>query len=142
MKLPDLNVLLYAVNPACKQHEIARTWLEQAFNQPAGVGLAWITLIGFLRLSTRTGIFPNPLPMEDALQLMQIWLNQPQAQVLHPSDRHAEVLGRLLLPLGSAGNLTTDAHLAALAIEHGATLGTFDRDFSRFGKLKLDLLKI
>lgn len=141
MNLPDLNVLLYAVNPSCPQHSRARKWLEQAFVSDSGVALAWITLIGFIRLATKSGIFARPLALEDALALVQTWLAQSNAQVIHPTAAHAQVLARLLLPRGTGGNLTTDAHLAALALEHGATLGTFDADFKNFAGLSLDLLK-
>lgn len=141
MNLPDLNVLLYAVNPSSPQHGRARKWLEQAFASESGVALAWITLIGFVRLSTKPGIFARPLALEIALERVQDWLQQPSAQIIHPTAQHLLILGRLLLPQGAGGNLTTDAHLAALTIEHGATLGTFDADFKLFPGLKLELLK-
>jgi toxin-antitoxin system PIN domain toxin len=99
-----------------------------------------MALLGFLRLCTRTGIFAKPLGIDHALAVVDVWLSQPNASILHPTDRHAGVLGRLLLGAGAAGNLVSDAHLAALAIEHGADLGTFDRDFARFAGLRLQLL--
>jgi hypothetical protein len=140
VKLPDVNVLLYAANEASPEHEEARTWLESAFNEAEGVGLAWVALLGFIRLSTRRGIFPKPLPVEDAVSVVQAWLSHERASVLHPSGRHLSILGRLLVGAQTAGNLTTDAHLAALAIEHGATLGSFDADFERFSGLRFDAL--
>jgi uncharacterized protein len=140
MKLPDLNVLLAAVNEDAEQHERARSWLEAAFHAPAGVGLAWVVMLGFIRLSTRRGILSSPLLIEDALAIVGDWINEPRAQVLHPTDRHAAILSRLLIAAGTAGNLTTDAHIAALAIEHGATLGSFDRDFERFAGLSFESL--
>jgi toxin-antitoxin system PIN domain toxin len=88
--------------------------------------------LAFLRLSSRRGIFPRPLPVDDALRVIAHWLEHPKAQVVHPGEQHTEILGRLLKSAGTAGNLTTDAHLAALAIEHGATIVSFDRDFARF----------
>ncbi|HEY7246755.1 MAG TPA: type II toxin-antitoxin system VapC family toxin [Xanthobacteraceae bacterium] len=132
MVLPDVNVLLFAVNRSSDQHAAALKALRQAFDEPRGVALAWTALLAFLRLSTRRGIFPKPLQVEDALRVIEHWLGHPRAQVAHPGERHAEILGRLLRPTGAAGNLTTDAHLAALAIEHGATVLSFDRDFARF----------
>jgi toxin-antitoxin system PIN domain toxin len=93
---------------------------------------------GLYRLSTRRGIFPMPLSVEDALSMVQTWLAHDQSSVLHPTERHASVLARLLVAAQMAGNLTTDAHLAALAIEHGATLGSFDRDFERFSGLRFE----
>ena len=132
MILPDANVLLYAVNRSSDQHASAIKALLRGFDDPRGVGFAWIALLAFLRLSTRRGIFPRPLSVEDALRVVERWLGHPRAQVAHPSERHAEILGRLLKSAGAAGNLTTDAHLAALAVEHGGAVLTFDRDFARF----------
>ncbi len=132
MILPDANTLLYAVNRSSDQHPAALKALRQSFNDPRGVAFAWTALLAFLRLSTRRGIFPRPLSVEDALRVVDHWLGHPQAQVAHPGERHAHILGRLLRSAGTAGNLTTDAHLAALAIEHGATILSFDRDFARF----------
>ena len=132
MILPDVNTLLYAVNTAADRHAVALEAVEEGYSSPRGVAFAWIVLLAFLRLSTRGGIFPKPLTVEDALRVIERWLNHPNVQVLHPGDNHSEVLGRLLLAAGTAGNLTTDAHLAALAIEHGATIVSFDRDFARF----------
>ncbi len=132
MILPDANVFLYAVNRSSDQHPTALNALREGFGDSRGVAFAWTSLLAFLRLSTRRGIFPRPLPVEDALPVVDRWLRHPRAQVAHPGERHAEILGRLLKAAGAAGNLTTDAHLAALAIEHGGAVLTFDRDFARF----------
>lgn len=142
MWLPDLNVLLFAVNTASRQHTVARRALEQSYASAEGVGLAWITLLGFLRLATRPGIFARPLGVEDALAVTRAWIEHPKANILHPGERHHALLAGLLVGAGAAGNLTTDAHLAALAIEHGSTLLSFDRDFQRFGGLRLNLLDV
>lgn len=140
MKTPDVNVLLYAVNADSSQHALANAWMERAFAEPAGVGFAWVALLGFIRIATRPGIFPNPLSIDDALGLVDDWLNHPHARILNPTERHSILLARLLIGVGQGGNLTTDAHLAAIAIEHGATLATFDRDLERFPGLQLELL--
>jgi toxin-antitoxin system PIN domain toxin len=132
MILPDANILLYAVNEASDQHGLALKALEEGFDGPRGVGFAWVAMLAFIRLSTRSGIFPKPLAVEDALRVVQGWIDHPMAQVLHPTDRHHEMLTHLLVAAGTAGNLTTDAHLAALAMEHDATIVSFDRDFARF----------
>jgi toxin-antitoxin system PIN domain toxin len=132
MILPDVNTLLYAVNSSSTQHAAALKALRSAFEDPRGGAFAWTALLAFLRLSTRRGVFPRPLPVEDALRVVEHWLEHPQAQVIYPGERHSQILGRLLRSAGTAGNLTTDAHLAALAIEHGATVVSFDRDFARF----------
>jgi len=141
VKLPDVNVLLGAVNEASAEHEHARAWIEDAFNSPSGVGLAWVALLGFLRISTRRGILPQPLKVHDALALMSDWISAPRARILNPTDGHAAILERLLKEVGTGGNLTSDAHLAALAIEHGATLASFDRDFARFDGLRFEHLR-
>ncbi len=141
MRTPDVNVLLYAVNQNSPQHEVARGWIEASFLRPGGVGFAWAALLGFLRLSTRSGIFTRPLAIESALSVVDAWLNHPAAHVLSTTEQHASVLTRLLLSAGPGGNLLSDAHLAALAIEHNADLGTFDRDFDRFAGLRWTLLK-
>ncbi len=139
MILLDANILIYAVNRACDQHAAALEALRRGLEGPRGVGFAWTAVLAFLRLSTRRGMFPRPLSVEDALRVVERWLGHPSALVVNPGERHAEVLGRLLRSAGAAGNLTTDAHLAALAIEQGATLVTFDRDFARFEGLRWTL---
>jgi hypothetical protein len=141
MKLPDVNVLLHAANAVAREHGRARKWLEAAFSAPAGVGLTWMSLVGFIRISTRRGIFANPLSVEDAMAAVHDWCKAPGAQILNPTERHGAILARLLIAAGTAGNLATDAHLAAIAIEHGATLVSFDRDFERFAGLHFELLE-
>jgi len=141
MKQPDTNVLIYAVNSAAPQHATAITWLRDAFASPAGVGLSWVGLLGFVRIATHPRILQRPLSVHDALRTMNFWLDQPRARVLHPTDRHPDVLGELLAHSSTAGNLVTDAHLAALAVEHGATLASFDSDFERFEGLHFERLR-
>jgi len=141
VRTPDVNVLLYAVNADSPQHAAARGWLEAAFARPAGIGFAWAALLGFLRLSTRAGIFAQPLGLDDALGVIDAWLHHPAARVIGPTERHAALLASLLIGAGRGGNLVSDAHLAALAIEHGAEFGTFDRDFEQFAGLRMTLLK-
>jgi toxin-antitoxin system PIN domain toxin len=114
--------------------------LARGFDDPRGVAFdGRRCLLAFLRLSTRRGVFPRPLSVEDALSVIEHWLEHPRAQMIHPGERHAQTLGRLLRSAGTAGNLTTDAHLAALAIDHGATVLSFDRDFTRFEGLQWTL---
>jgi toxin-antitoxin system PIN domain toxin len=132
VKLPDVNLLLYAVDEESPAHDSAREWLEMALSGTEAVAFAWITLIGFLRISTNPAAIRQPLQPGDALDHIDEWLAQPVATIVKPTSAHAETLRRLLEPVGTAGNLTTDAHLAALAIEHGAELCSSDNDFSRF----------
>ena len=141
MRTPDVNVLLYAVNGDSPQHDTARTWIEASFSRPAGVGFCWPALLGFLRLATRRGIIARPLSIDEALGVVDTWLHHPGARLLNPTERHAAVLSRLLLGAGMGGNLVSDAHLAALAIEHGAELGSFDSDLARFAGLRWTLLE-
>ncbi len=96
------------------------------------MGFAWIVLLAFLRLSTNASLFPRPLPSEDAFNVVEAWLGQPVAVILQPTARHVGLLRGLLEPLGVAANLVNDAHLAGLALEHGAELVSFDSDFARF----------
>ena len=132
MKLPDLNLLLYAIDEGSPLHRPAREWLEDTLSGTDEVAFAWIVLLGFLRLTTNPSVFEEPLPVEEALDVMDGWLAQPVARVVHPTAQHAATLSRLLQPHGAAGNLVSDAHLAALAIEHDAELCSHDRDFGRF----------
>jgi len=132
MKLPDVNLLLYAVNSAEPLHAGSRRWLENSLSEQETFAFDWTVLLAFLRISTRAGIFARPLQAKQAFELIESWMSQPCAQVIMPTPRHAAVLQDLILPLGTGGNLTSDAHLAALAIEHGATLYSADNDFNRF----------
>jgi toxin-antitoxin system PIN domain toxin len=132
MKLLDVNLLLYAVDETAPRHAQARPWVEEVLSGPETVALPWAVLLAFVRLSTRAAVFAAPLDLGGALDLVDSWLRQPCTTVVHPTDRHSVVLRELLLPLGTAGNLTSDAHLAALAVEHGAELCSCDSDFARF----------
>jgi toxin-antitoxin system PIN domain toxin len=127
----DANVLLYAVNEQSPHHEPARSWLDEALGGTAGVGLVWVALLAFIRVST-SAVFETPATVADALAQVEAWLDAPAAIVAQPTARHASVLRGLLRESGTGGNLTTDAHLAALAIEHGADIVSYDRDFARF----------
>ena len=132
MDVVDVNVLLYAVNPDAPHHAAARRWLQAALNRPGALGLTWLVLVGFVRLATHESIWPHPLPTGDALDLVEAWVASPGAIVLEPTGRHVRVLRSLLTETGTGGNLTNDAHLAALAAEHGAMVCSFDNDFDRF----------
>lgn len=136
MKLPDVNLLLYAVDEESPSHDTARDWLEAALSGTEAVAFTWMALLGFLRISTNPVAIERPLPPEDALRHIDEWLAQPVATVVNPTDAHAATLRQLLRRLGTAGNLTTDAHLASLAIEHGAELCSSDNDFARFEGLR------
>ena len=135
MKLLDANLLLYSVNADSPLHREAKHWIEEQLSGSETIAFAWVVLLAFLRISTRAVVFVEPLEPAEAFGVVDAWLSQPCATVVQPTDRHARVLRDLLLPLGTAGNLTMDAHLAALAIEHGAELCSTDMDFARFPAL-------
>lgn len=135
MILPDVNLLIHAYNAGSSVHDRARGWWEGVLSDPAPVGLAWVVIVGFIRITTHPRILANPLPAADACGHVAAWLAQPQVILVHPGERHATILFDLLRALGTAGNLTTDAHLAALAIEHQVELQSTDADFGRFSGL-------
>jgi toxin-antitoxin system PIN domain toxin len=136
VKLPDVNLLLYAYDASSVHHDRARPWLEQGLSGVEAFGFAWATLLAFVRLVTSPRVFASPLRVEESLDIVDAWLAAPSATVLQPGPRHAVLLRQLLEPVGTAGNLTTDAHLAALALEHDAELCSADADFSRFAGLR------
>jgi toxin-antitoxin system PIN domain toxin len=130
--LPDVNVLLYAVDETSPRHDAARVWLERSLSGTETFAFSWSVLTAFLRLTTRASVFEHPLDLAQAFDLIDGWLAQPRVVIVHPTSRHHIVLRQLLDALGTAGNLVPDAHLAALALEHGATVASSDRDFGRF----------
>lgn len=135
MILVDANVLLYAVNPADERHSAARDWLDDRLAGPAKVGLPWPSLLAFLRIVTHPRVFEPPATVGAAWAVVTGWLNADTAWVPAPTERHAEVLERMLAQTSGA-DLVPDAHLAALAVEHGLVLCSTDRDFARFEGLR------
>ena len=133
----DLNVLLYAVDEDSPHHESARKWLELELSGDRAIGLPWIVLLGFLRLTTRSGVLRRPMAARDAVSYMDEWLALPGVHALSPTGGHWRILRELLEEAGTAGNLTVDAHVAALAIEHGAVVASYDRDYRRFSGLRV-----
>lgn len=136
MKLVDLNVLLYAVNRDAAQHARVATWWDAAVNGEETVGLAWAVLLGFVRLSTNPSVFAQPLPPADAIERVDAWLSHANIRVVQETEEHWTILRGLLDSHAHLTLLSTDAHLAALAISHGATLVSCDADFARFEKLR------
>jgi len=136
VKIVDLNVLLYVVNRDAPNHEVLLRWWEAAVNGDESIGLPWTVLLGFLRIATNPRIFPRPMEPGVAIGKVDTWLSLPNTSVVRDKDGHWEVLRTLLGEAGTAGNLTTDAHLATLAISHGAVLVSCDRDFARFRGLR------
>lgn len=136
MRVPDLNLLIYAIDESAPNHPAASRWWDETLSGSETVGLAWSVLLGFLRLTTNPRVFEAPLSAPEALDYIDRWLAHPITAVVDPTSSHARVLRDLLSRTGAAGNLVADAHLAALAITHGATLCSADRDFGRFPGLE------
>jgi toxin-antitoxin system PIN domain toxin len=130
--LVDANVLIYAIDADSPHHSLARGWLEETLSGTTPVGLAWIVILAFLRLTTRSGILRNPLPPERAMAYVDEWLAQPYVRAVSPGEGHWTILRKLLRDSGTAGNLSSDAHLAAIALQLGASVSSTDGDFERF----------
>ena len=137
MILPDVNVLLYAYDKDSAFHDAASKWLETSLSSIDLFGLTWHTILAFVRITTNLRVFAKPLSGPEAIQIIANWFAQPNVTILAPGERHWEILSKMLTEGQACGPLVMDAHLAALAIEHGAVLHTTDRDFSRFPGLKV-----
>jgi toxin-antitoxin system PIN domain toxin len=132
----DANILLYAYNADAARHVQTRRWLEGVFANAEWIGLPWLTLWAFVRISTNPRLSPKPLPAREAFRIVRTLLAQPKVTVVEPGPRHAEILERLVIENQATGPLLTDAVLAALAVEHGGTLASTDRGFARFRGLR------
>ncbi len=131
----DANVLLYAVDDQSHFHVSARVWLDDAMNDVERVGLPWVSLMAFQRIITHPRVTANPLSPSAAWGYITDWLDADQAWVPAPGTRHRDIIGRLLIEGDLRANLVTDAHIAALAIEHDTAVCSFDSDFARFDGL-------
>lgn len=136
MILVDANILLYAEDSLHPRHEQARAWWDAQLSGNEIVCLCWTVLCAFIRIATNPRVFENPLSLEQAAARVQGWLDQPCTRLIHPTERHWIVFQQVLADGQALANLVTDAHLAALAIEHGCELASTDSDFARFPKLK------
>jgi toxin-antitoxin system PIN domain toxin len=128
----DANLLIYAYHPRAAEHEKSRAWLEAVLSGPDLVCFAWLTLWAFLRIATNPRVFEQPLSTSEAEAAISSWLAQPVAGIAEPGERHWDILRGLVRDGQATGPLVMDAVLAAIALEHGATICTADRDFSRF----------
>ena len=137
MKLLDANILLYAYNRDSAHHEVCRAWLEQAFNGNEPLALPWQTLLAFIRIATNPRASNQPLSGEQACQIVGRWLEHPNVTMISADERFWSILRQQIVDAQVSGPLVTDAALAALALQHGATLCSTDRDFRRFRGLKL-----
>lgn len=135
MKIVDLNILVYATDRLSARHAAAKTWLDRAMASTETIGIPTAVTLGYVRLTTSPRVMQAPLDVSTATAVVNGWLRRSNVTSPAPTARHFDVLAELLAPLGTAGNLVADAHLAALAIEHGAELCSFDHDFGRFSGL-------
>jgi toxin-antitoxin system PIN domain toxin len=134
--LPDVNLLVYAVDETSPFHRLARRWWDGVLSSTDAVGLCYPSVLGFIRLATNRQVFTSPLGVDDALQIVTSWIEQPNTTVLVPTPRHWTIFSELLHGAAAGAALTTDAHIAAHAIEHGYTVYSNDRDFGRFDGLR------
>ena len=140
MKLADTNLLIYAADKDCPHHLVSIRWLEYNLSNLQGVGPAWLSVIGFIHLTTHPKLSVTPRTVPKALSYVDNWLTHANCPILHSTKSRADILSRLILGVGAAGHLTNNAHLAALAIEHNAKISTFDSDSKCFSGLKFQLL--
>ena len=136
MILPDINLLVYAYNSDAPHHEEARGWWEGGLSRPGTVGLAWVVMLGFVRIMTSREVLLTPMTPAEAIGHVRSWLDCPQTHVVIPGPRHLDILAEIMAASRAPGRLTTDAHLAALAIETQSELHSNDSDFSRFPGLR------
>jgi toxin-antitoxin system PIN domain toxin len=136
MIVPDVNILIHAYDTTFASHEIAKAWWRDTLRISRPVGIPWVTSIGFIRLVTNRSVFKQPMTVNEAVSIVRSWLRQPRVQILIPGEGHGDILFGLLEELGTGGNLTSDAHLAALAIEYQAEIASADNDFARFPGLR------
>lgn len=136
MKIIDLNLLIYASNRDAPNYEKAKKWWENCLCGSESIGLPWVVLLGFLRITTHPAIMPHPITHHQAIDIIDSWLAWEPTQIIRSTNRHWNILKQLITHTGAAANLTTDAHIAAFAIEKGGVLYSSDNDFSRFPNLK------
>jgi toxin-antitoxin system PIN domain toxin len=136
MIVPDINILVHAYNLEAREHKPARAWWERTLGSTAPIGLPWASILGFIRITTLPRLTKRPLYPSEATGHVKEWLAAPNVSILTPGETHAQLVFNFLDELGTAGNLTTDAHLAALAIEYRAELASTDSDFARFRGLR------
>jgi toxin-antitoxin system PIN domain toxin len=134
--IPDINLLVYAYNSDAPYHDVSREWLENRLSGRTTVGLPWVVMLGFVRIMSSSVVMTEPMEPGEAVQHVDSWLKLPQTQIVIPGPRHLEILGDLMQTSGASGRLTTDAHLAALAIETQSELCSNDLDFARFPGLR------
>jgi toxin-antitoxin system PIN domain toxin len=134
--VPDINLLVYVYNRDAPHHDEARRWWEHCLSSQLTVGIPWVVVLGFVRIMTSRVVLMDPMEPGDALAHVQSWLERPQARAVVPGPRHLQIMSGIMQAARASGRLTTDAHLAAIAIENQAELHSNDADFSRFPGLR------
>lgn len=132
MIIPDLNLIIYTYDQRSPQHAKAHLWWAELLLGDEPVGIPWVVVTGFIRLTTRPGILPQTLTSSQALQVVRQWMTRPHVSAISPTDRHLETLAGLLVAIGNGPNTVTDAHIGALAMEHDAVVHSNDRIFAQF----------
>ncbi len=135
MITPDANIILYAYNEDAPKHAQAKEWLEEQLSSPVSFGLSWQVITAFLRISTNPRAFPQPFNLQEAIEIVDEWLEHPSIFILTQTENHWTIFQNLIIEGQTKAALMMNAHLAALAIEHGATLATTDSGFSKFSRL-------
>ena len=136
MILVDANLLLYAEDSRSEPHEAARTWWDEQLSGSDSVALCWPVLTAFIRIGTNPRLHRRPLTLKEAVERVQSWLDQPCVRLIQTTDQHWSLFQQMLRAGNASGNLVSDAHLAALAVEHNCVLHSTDTDFARFRGLK------
>lgn len=136
MIVPDVNLLVYSYNADAPMHSSAKSWLEQLMSSEAELRLPWVSVLGFIRITTHTRAMQRPISGKRACSIVNSWLARDHVGIAIPGPRHMQILETLLNAAGVAAQLTTDAHLAAIAIEHQCELHSTDHDFGRFPGLR------
>jgi toxin-antitoxin system PIN domain toxin len=132
----DANILLYAYHSRSESHLVCRRFVEKSLSGPEPAALCWQSILAFLRIGTNARVFQHPFSRKEATSIVALWLDQPSIVLIEPGERFWEILSSIIDTAQVSGPLMTDAALAALSIEHGATLCTTDRDFARFPSLR------
>jgi len=134
--IPDINLLVYAYNSDAPFHDASKVWLESCLSGRKPVGFPWIVILGFVRLMSSNAVLTDPMEPLDAVEHVRSWLDRPQTQIVVPGPRHLSILAEIMHESRASGRLTTDAHLAAIAIETQSELHSNDLDFARFSGLR------
>jgi hypothetical protein len=134
--LVDANILLYAEDRSSPRHDAARQWWDSQLSGDDPVALCWTVILAFVRIATNARVFERPLGLGEAASRVESWLDQPCTRIIRPTRGHWQVLQGMLRDAQAVAALVTDAHLAALAVEHGCTLCSTDADFAKFPRLK------